>query len=278
MNNLILELEQQYKKPWVVTVRSGDTVKVTQRIKEANRERLQVFEGLVLRVRRRNSLTYSILVRKLASGIAVEKNFMMHAPNTVRVEVVKRAKVRRNYLSYMRRRVGKAARLQAVPFNRQAVNNEPEVPPTPPVKEPADKTSKAAVSLAKPDSKGAESADKSEATTQGVASKSSKGAASLAKSDSKPSSKGTDSADKATTESEAETKEPDNKSSKESTPPAKSAAKTDSKGADSADKSETATKEPANKSSQAVTSSTKPDSKGADSTDQTATKPPKSKS
>ena len=130
MHNLILELEKTYQKPAVVAVRSGDTVKVTQRIKEANRERLQVFEGLVLRVRRRNSLTYSILVRKIASGLAVEKSFFLHAPNVVKVEIVKRAKVRRNYLSYMRSRVGKAARLKAVDFDKKAVNEVAEIKTT----------------------------------------------------------------------------------------------------------------------------------------------------
>ena len=122
MQHLISELQETYKKEAVVLVRSGDTVKVTQRIKEANRERLQVFEGLVLRVRRRRSLTYSILVRKIASGVAVEKSFFLHAPNVVGVEIVKRAKVRRNYLSYMRGRVGKAARLKPVDFDKKAVN------------------------------------------------------------------------------------------------------------------------------------------------------------
>lgn len=122
MHNLILELQQDYKKKTVVDVRSGDTVKVTQRIVEGNRQRLQVFEGLVLRVRRRKSLTYSILVRKIASGVAVEKSFLMHAPNVVSVEIVKRAKVRRNYLSYMRGRAGRAARLKSIDFDKKAVN------------------------------------------------------------------------------------------------------------------------------------------------------------
>ena len=122
MHDLIIATEARYKKDKVVAVRSGDTVKVTQRIKEANKERLQVFEGLVIRVKRRQSLTYQILVRKIASGVAVEKGFLMHSPNVVKVEVVKRAKVRRNYLSYMRQRVGKAARLKNVDFDKDQVN------------------------------------------------------------------------------------------------------------------------------------------------------------
>ena len=122
MHGLIIDLQQDYKKSDVVAVRSGDTVRVTQRVKEASKERLQVFEGLVIRVDRGKSLTARMTVRKLTFGIGVEKSFLLHSPNVVKVEVVKRAKVRRNYLSYMRDRVGKAARLKAVDFDKAAVN------------------------------------------------------------------------------------------------------------------------------------------------------------
>ena len=121
MHDLIIATEATYKKEKVVDVRSGDTVRVTQRIKETNKERLQVFEGLVIRVKRRHSLTYQILVRKIASGVAVEKGFLMHSPNLVKVEIVKRAKVRRNYLSYMRQRIGKAARLKNLDFDKSQI-------------------------------------------------------------------------------------------------------------------------------------------------------------
>ena len=122
MHGLILDLEKDYKKSDVVAVRSGDTVKVTQRVKEASKERLQVFEGLAIRVDRANSLTYRITVRKITSGIGVEKSFLVHSPNVVRIEILKRAKVRRNYLSYMRQRIGKAARLKNVDFDKAVVN------------------------------------------------------------------------------------------------------------------------------------------------------------
>ncbi len=122
MHGLILDLEKDYKKTNVVAVRSGDTVKVTQRIKEASKERLQVFEGLAIRVDRANSLTYRITVRKITSGVGVEKSFLVHSPNVVRVEILKRAKVRRNYLSYMRQRIGKAARLKNVDFDKAVIN------------------------------------------------------------------------------------------------------------------------------------------------------------
>ena len=120
--NLIARLEARYKKPAVTAVRSGDTVKVTQRIQESNKERLQVFEGLVIRVDRKQSLTCRLTVRKLVGSIGVEKSFLIHSSNVVQVEVVKRAKVRRNYLSYMRSRIGKAARLKNVPFDKKQVN------------------------------------------------------------------------------------------------------------------------------------------------------------
>ena len=122
MHGLIVDLQNDYKKPGLVKVRSGDTVRVTQRVREASKERLQVFEGLVIRTDRLNSLTARITVRKLTFGVGVEKSFLLHSPNVAKVEVVKRAKVRRNYLSYMRDRVGKAARLKGAGFDKAEVN------------------------------------------------------------------------------------------------------------------------------------------------------------
>lgn len=122
MHGLILDLQNDYKKPETVKVRSGDTVRVTQRVREASKERLQVFEGLVIRTDRLNSLTARMTVRKLTFGVGVEKSFLLHSPNVAKVEVVKRAKVRRNYLSYMRDRVGKAARLKGIDFDKEEVN------------------------------------------------------------------------------------------------------------------------------------------------------------
>ena len=122
MHGSILELEKNYKKARLVPVRSGDTLRITQKIREASKERLQAFEGLVIRVDRANSLTCRATLRRLASGVWVEKGFLLHSPNVVKVEVLRRAKVRRNYLSYMRQRIGKAARLKAVDFDKAAVN------------------------------------------------------------------------------------------------------------------------------------------------------------
>ncbi|MCA9347713.1 50S ribosomal protein L19 [Candidatus Saccharibacteria bacterium] len=123
MESLIQKVQAKYKKSQVVDVQSGDTVKVYQEIVEGSKKRVQMFEGMVIRVTRKGSLTNSITVRKVASGVGVEKSFMLHAPSVVKVEVTKRTKVRRNYLTYMRARSGKSTRLSGVSFDRDAVNS-----------------------------------------------------------------------------------------------------------------------------------------------------------
>ena len=123
MSFLVLKkIGDAQKKKAIVDVRSGDTVKVTQKIKEGGKFRFQVFEGVVIRVDRKESHTARIVVRKIASGIGVEKSFLMHSPLVEKVEIVKRAKVRRNNLSYLCNRSGKSARLVAKDFDRAAVN------------------------------------------------------------------------------------------------------------------------------------------------------------
>lgn len=118
MGNIIQEISNSFKKSAVVDVRSGDTVKVHQKIREGNKERIQIFQGLVIRTDNKGSHTSRITVRRIASGIGVEKSFLLHSPLVVQVEVTKRSKVRRNYLTYMRARTGKAARLTGVDFDR----------------------------------------------------------------------------------------------------------------------------------------------------------------
>jgi large subunit ribosomal protein L19 len=124
----VAAIEAKYKKKHVTDVKSGDTVKVHQKIREGNKERIQIFEGLVIRTDRKGSHTSSITVRRIASGIGVEKSYLMHSPLVVKVEVTKRSKVRRNYLTYMRERTGKSARLSNVAFDRHEVNAVPETP------------------------------------------------------------------------------------------------------------------------------------------------------
>lgn len=119
---LIKKVNDAQKKSSVVDVRSGDTVRVHQKIKEGTKERIQIFEGVVIRTDRRASHTSRITVRKIASGVGVEKSFLIHNPLVEKIEVVRRAKVRRNYLSFLRNRSGKGARLKSVNFDREAVN------------------------------------------------------------------------------------------------------------------------------------------------------------
>lgn len=123
--SILKQIGDAQKKKAVVDVRSGDTVKVTQKIKEGSKFRSQVFEGVVIRVDRKDSHTARITVRKIASGVGVEKSFLLHSPLVEKVEVTKRSKVRRNNLSYLRERSGKSARLSSKDFDREAVNAVP---------------------------------------------------------------------------------------------------------------------------------------------------------
>jgi large subunit ribosomal protein L19 len=123
MSNVIQDIANQYKKSAVVNVKSGDTVKVHQKIREGAKERVQIFQGLVIKTSKKGSHTSRITVRRIASGVGVEKSFLLHSPLVVKVEVTKRSKVRRNYLSYMRSRTGKSARMTGVDFDREAVNS-----------------------------------------------------------------------------------------------------------------------------------------------------------
>ena len=125
MESVVNTFASQFKKSAVVDVHSGDTVKVHQKIKEGSKERVQIFQGLVIRTDNKGSHTSRITVRRIASGVGVEKSFLLHSPLVVQVEVTKRSKVRRNYLTYMRERTGKAARLVGLDFDKRAVNELP---------------------------------------------------------------------------------------------------------------------------------------------------------
>lgn len=125
---LIQKVNDEQKKTAVVDVRSGDTVRVHQKIKEGAKERIQIFEGVVIRTDNKESHTARITVRKVASGVGVEKSFLLHSPLVEKVEITRRAKVRRNYLSFLRNRSGKSARLIAKNFDREGVNKVAEPP------------------------------------------------------------------------------------------------------------------------------------------------------
>lgn len=122
MESVARKISDKHKKKAVVDVRPGDTVRVHQKIREGGKERIQIFEGLVIKAARKNSLTSTFTVRRIASGVGVEKSFLIHSPNVLKVEVVRRSKVRRNYLTYMRELTGKSARLSGVDFDKEKVN------------------------------------------------------------------------------------------------------------------------------------------------------------
>ena len=111
MNEIIKEIEQAQLKESVDKFNVGDTVKVYGKIKEGNRERVQVFECTVLKIQG-GSNRETFTVRKISNGVGVEKTWPMHSPNVEKVEVVRTGKVRRAKLNYLRNRVGKKAKVK----------------------------------------------------------------------------------------------------------------------------------------------------------------------
>ncbi len=111
MNNVIKEIEEEQLKKEVPQFNVGDTVRVYGKIKEGNRERIQVFEGTVLK-KQGGSNRATFTVRKNSNGIGVERTWPLHSPNVEKVEVVRTGKVRRAKLNYLRNRVGKKAKVK----------------------------------------------------------------------------------------------------------------------------------------------------------------------
>ncbi len=122
MHPAITRIEHANRKPATPQVQSGDTVRVHQLIREGNKQRIQVFEGVVIRTDRMNGASASITVRRIASGIGVERTYLLHSPNVSKLEILRRGKVRRNFLSYLRDRRGKSARLKEIAFDKAAAN------------------------------------------------------------------------------------------------------------------------------------------------------------
>ena len=114
--NIIEALEREQMRSDLPDFRPGDTVKVHARIKEGEKERIQVFQGVVIRKRKGNTGA-TFTVRKVSYGIGVEKIFPLHSPTLDKVEVVTRGKVRRARLYYLRKLRGKAARIKEKRFN-----------------------------------------------------------------------------------------------------------------------------------------------------------------
>ena len=113
MNEIIKKIEDAQLKEKVDEFRVGDTVRVSAKIKEGNRERIQVFEGIVLK-RQNGGIRETFTVRKLSNGVGVEKTWPLHSPTIEKIEVVRRGKVRRAKLNYLRNRVGKRAKVKEV--------------------------------------------------------------------------------------------------------------------------------------------------------------------
>ena len=111
MNEIIKAIEEEQLKKEVPVINVGDTVKVYGKIKEGNRERIQVFEGVVLKVQGGGSRA-TFTVRKTSNGVGVEKTWPVHSPNVEKVELVRKGKVRRAKLNYLRSRVGKNAKVK----------------------------------------------------------------------------------------------------------------------------------------------------------------------
>ena len=111
MNDIIKSIEEAQLKSDITPFSVGDTVKVYAKVKEGNRERTQVFEGTVIK-RQNGSNRETFTVRKSSNGIGVEKTWPLHSPNVEKVEVVRKGKVRRAKLNYLRDRVGKAAKVK----------------------------------------------------------------------------------------------------------------------------------------------------------------------
>ena len=111
MNEIIKEIEAAQLKAEVPQFNVGDTVKVYGKIKEGNRERIQIFDGTVMKVQG-GSHRATFTVRKSSNGVGVEKTWPLHSPNVEKVEVVRKGKVRRAKLNYLRDRVGKRAKVK----------------------------------------------------------------------------------------------------------------------------------------------------------------------
>ncbi|MDO5332059.1 MAG: 50S ribosomal protein L19 [Bacillota bacterium] len=110
--DLIKSITQEYEKSNIPEFSVGDTVKVYVKVKEGNKERIQLFEGYVLK-RQNGGISETFTVRKLSSGIGVEKTFPLHSPSIDKIEVTKKGDIRRAKLNYMRQRTGKAAKIKS---------------------------------------------------------------------------------------------------------------------------------------------------------------------
>ena len=112
-NRLVEEITASQLRTDLPEFKSGDEIKVAVRIIEGNKQRIQNFQGVVI-MRRGGGVSETFTVRKMSSGIGVERTFPLHSPNIASIEVLRRGKVRRNKITYIRNRSGKAARIKEI--------------------------------------------------------------------------------------------------------------------------------------------------------------------
>ena len=123
--DIMQSIAQEYTKKDIPAFNVGDTVKVHIKIKEGTRERIQVFEGFVLK-KQNGGIHETFTVRRIASGVGVEKTFPTHSPLVDEIEVVKKGKVRRAKLHYMRERTGKSAKIKAKQYSEEQLTTTAE--------------------------------------------------------------------------------------------------------------------------------------------------------
>lgn len=111
MSNIIAEIEKEYMKADVPQFNVGDTVRVSVKVKEGNRERIQAFEGIVI-AKKNGSVRESFTVRRVSFGVGIERTFPLHSPRITAIDVIKHGKVRRAKLYYLRNLSGKAAKIK----------------------------------------------------------------------------------------------------------------------------------------------------------------------
>ena len=126
MTSLIETFNASMRQEFLPDIKPGDTVRVHQKIKEGNKERLQMFEGVVLARKHGKGISATITVRKISNGVGVERIFPIHSPSLDKIEVVRRSKVRRAKLYYLREAKGKKARLKTKKFGLAVEEKEAE--------------------------------------------------------------------------------------------------------------------------------------------------------
>ena len=120
------QFTQQYLKTDMPEIRVGDTVKLHQKIKEGEKERIQIFEGVVIAQKHGKGVSGSMIVRKIIDGVGVEKMIPLHSPNLAKIEIVAHGKVRRAKLYFLRDRIGKKSKLKRKEIGKTKAPQVPE--------------------------------------------------------------------------------------------------------------------------------------------------------